>query len=162
MIRWIFPLLLITPLIEIALFIYVGGQIGLLWTLAVVVLTAVVGSFLLSRHGQAVWQRFVNRSASGEFPARELFDAVCLGIAAGLLLTPGFFTDAVGFALILPPVRAVLFRELSKRMVTGAAGSMSPGGGSAFYASYGSGASRPSGATPGRIIDGESEDVTGQ
>ena len=101
MIRWIFPLLLITPLIEIALFIYVGGQIGLLWTLAVVVLTAVVGSFLLSRHGQAVWQRFVNRSASGEFPARELFDAVCLGIAAGLLLTPGFFTDAVGFALIL-------------------------------------------------------------
>jgi len=104
------------PLTEIAVFIQVGGILGLWPTLAVVVLTAVAGTALLRRQGLATLQRAQQNVANGELPGAEIFDAVCLLVAGALLLTPGFVTDGVGALLLVPPLRAALRRGLARRL----------------------------------------------
>ena len=104
------------PLVEIAVFIQVGGWIGLGWTLTLVVLTAVLGTWQLRAQGLATLLRAREQIDRGALPARELFDGACLLVAGALLLTPGFVTDATGFLLFLPPVRDLL-RELLARYV---------------------------------------------
>ncbi len=104
------------PLIEIGLFIEVGGYIGLWPTLALVVATAIVGSWKLRMQGLATLARGREQLDRGELPARELFDGFCLVIAGALLLTPGFLTDAVGLALFLPPFRDMLRTWLARRL----------------------------------------------
>ena len=96
------------PIIEIAGFITVGSWIGLWWTLGTVLLTAIVGTALVRSQSTSVLARINEELAVGEIPARALFDGLCLLAAALLLLTPGFFTDAIGIALLLPPVRALI------------------------------------------------------
>lgn len=100
------------PLIEIAVFIQVGGIIGLWPTIAVVVLTAVIGAALLRQQGSATLTRAQREMAEHRIPVRELFDAVCLLLAGALLLTPGFVTDLAGFALLVPLVRRTLGMRL--------------------------------------------------
>jgi UPF0716 protein FxsA len=104
------------PLIEIGLFIEVGGYIGLWPTLALVVATAIVGSWQLRMQGLATLARGREQLDRGQLPARELFDGFCLVIAGALLLTPGFLTDAVGLALFLPPFRDMLRAWLARRL----------------------------------------------
>jgi UPF0716 protein FxsA len=104
-------LLVLAPLTEIAVLIEVGGRIGLWPTLALVVLTAVVGVLMIRLQGFVVVKRLRAQLDRGEPPLREVFDAVCLVIAGVLLLTPGFVTDVIGALLLLPPVRAALFRR---------------------------------------------------
>ena len=96
------------PLIEIAVFIQVGGLIGLWPTLALVVLTAIIGSWLLRSQGLATLARGRSQLDQGQLPTREIFDGLCLLFAGALLLTPGFFTDAFGFLLFLPAFRDLL------------------------------------------------------
>ncbi|MEC8039075.1 MAG: FxsA family protein, partial [Pseudomonadota bacterium] len=96
------------PIIEIAGFITLGSWIGLWWTLGTVLLTAIVGTALVRSQSTSVLARINEQLAVGEIPARALFDGLCLLAAALLLLTPGFFTDAIGIALLLPPVRALI------------------------------------------------------
>ncbi len=102
----------ITPIIEIAVFIEIGGLIGLWPTIAVVVVTALAGAALLRAQGLATLARAQQSLARGEFPVRQVFDGACLLVAGALLLTPGFVTDGVGLALFLPPVRDFLGRRL--------------------------------------------------
>ena len=102
--------LVITPIVEIAVFIQIGGLIGLWPTLAIVVITAVAGTALLRAQGLATLARARESLARGEFPVRQVFDGACLLVAGALLLTPGFVTDGVGLALFLPPVRELLRR----------------------------------------------------
>jgi UPF0716 protein FxsA len=104
------------PLIEIGLFIEIGGFIGLWPTLALVVLTAAIGSWQLRTQGLATLARGRQQLDRGQLPARELFDGFCLVIAGALLLTPGFMTDAVGLALFVPGFRDLLRRSLARRM----------------------------------------------
>jgi UPF0716 protein FxsA len=104
------------PLIEIALFIEVGGAIGLWPTLAIVVMTAIAGSGLLRHQGTATLARARRQLDNNVLPARELFDGVCLLFAGALLLTPGFFTDTVGLLLFVPAVRDML-RTFAARYV---------------------------------------------
>ncbi len=104
------------PLVEIAVFVQVGGWIGLGPTLTLVVLTAVLGTWQLRAQGLATLLRARDQIDRGALPARELFDGACLLVAGALLLTPGFVTDAAGFLLVLPPVRDLL-RELLARYV---------------------------------------------
>ncbi len=104
------------PLIEIGLFIEIGGFIGLWPTLALVVLTAAVGSWQLRAQGLATLARGRQQLDRGQLPTRELFDGFCLVIAGALLLTPGFMTDAVGLALFVPGFRDLLRRFLASRM----------------------------------------------
>ncbi len=104
------------PLIEIALFIVVGGEIGLWPTLAVVVATAVVGTILLRFQGFAVARAARTQLNEGQPPVEPMLHGIGLVFAAAFLITPGFFTDAVGFLLLLPPVRSFAIRMILSRM----------------------------------------------
>lgn len=112
----LFIIFVIIPLIEISLFITVGDAIGLFNTLFLCFLTAVIGSVFI-RH-QGLKTLFSARSAlnHNEMPVQEMFDGICIAVAGALLLTPGFFTDAIGFSLLVPPFREFMRKEIAKRM----------------------------------------------
>jgi UPF0716 protein FxsA len=99
---------IIVPVVEIAVFIHLGGEIGLWNTVLLIVLTAIMGTWLLKSQGLATLQRAQESLGRQVFPIAEVFDGLCLVIAGVLLLTPGFVTDAVGFLLFLPFVRVIL------------------------------------------------------
>lgn len=101
-------LFILTPLIEIYLFIEVGTAIGALPTILLVVITAIVGVALLRQQGLSTMQRVQKQMQHGEIPAVGMLEGMMLFFAGALLLTPGFFTDAIGFALLIPPVRKAL------------------------------------------------------
>ena len=104
------------PLVEIGLFIEVGGRLGLGPTLALVVLTAVIGAWLVRQQGISVLLRAQRQLAEGALPVVEVFEGLCVLIAGALLLTPGFFTDAVGALLLVPAVRRRLYRRLRRHI----------------------------------------------
>ncbi len=108
--------LLIIPVVEIAAFIIVGDVIGLWPTLLMILVTAVLGTILLRRQGLALFAQMRREMDAGRVPARELADAVMLLAAGILLLTPGFVTDTIGFALFLPPVRAAIRSFVASRV----------------------------------------------
>jgi len=116
-----FPLLalafLAIPLFEIFLFIQVGGVIGAWPTVGLVVLTAVVGAFLLRQQGFATLHRFQTSMQAGCLPALELLEGMALLVGGVLLLMPGFFTDAIGFLLLLPPTRRALVLWMMRHAV---------------------------------------------
>jgi UPF0716 protein FxsA len=107
-----FPILaflfIAVPLLEIFLFIQVGGWIGAWPTIGLVVLTAIAGAFLLRWQGLATLFRARQSLDRGQLPARELLEGVFLVFGGALLLTPGFFTDAIGFACLIPPARRAM------------------------------------------------------
>lgn len=113
---WLFLAFLLVPLIEIALFIQVGGWIGLWPTLAVVVLTAIAGTALVRSQGAQALAQLRSSFDSLRDPTEPLAHGAMILFSGALLLTPGFFTDAVGFALLIPGVRRALLRELRKRI----------------------------------------------
>ncbi|WP_299936338.1 FxsA family protein [uncultured Pelagimonas sp.] len=113
---WLFIAFLAVPLIEIGLFIQVGGAIGLWPTLAIVVLTAILGTFLVRTQGINAINNLQNSFSRLEDPSEPLAHGAMILISGALLLTPGFFTDAVGFALLMPPVRSAVFAWAKKRV----------------------------------------------
>ena len=135
--------LVIVPIIEIAVFVEVGGAIGLWPTLAVVVATAIAGGTLLRLQGLATMARAREALARNEMPLKEVVDGVFLLVAGLLLLTPGFVTDGVGFVLFVPGVRAGLRALLARRLA--ATGIHAP--------------SAPRGRPGGTTIDGEYREV---
>ncbi|MFQ5995416.1 MAG: FxsA family protein [Acidiferrobacterales bacterium] len=108
---------LIVPLVEIWLLITVGGVVGVGWTIFLVVLTAVIGASLVRAQGLATLARSRSMLDQGELPALELLEGVALLLAGALLLTPGFFTDAVGFVLLVPAWRRGVIKGLLKRQI---------------------------------------------
>ncbi|MEO1316387.1 MAG: FxsA family protein [Pseudomonadota bacterium] len=155
----LFLALLLVPLIEIGLFIEVGGWIGLWPTIAVVILTAVIGTVLLRAQGLATLNELQARLARGDDPGRTLAHGALILVAGVVLLTPGFFTDAVGFMLLIPPVRDVAIAWLARRMVVAGAAHVqaraSWRGGTAD--GHGPAAGRTTGG--GATIDGEYEPI---
>lgn len=116
---WLFIILIVVPIIEIALFIKVGGAIGLWPTLGTVVLTAVVGSMLLRAQGIATLTKLQSSLKTGANPMDPIANGALILVAGVVLLTPGFFTDAVGFALLVPPIRIVVIKWISSRIASG-------------------------------------------
>ena len=108
---------LLVPIIEIYLLIQVGQVIGAGWTIFLVVLTAVIGVALLKIQGLSTLNRAQQKMQANELPAREILEGMGLVVAGALLLTPGFFTDAVGFLLLFPPTRIWLVSAVASRMV---------------------------------------------
>lgn len=106
------PLLLLiflaVPIFEVYLLIQVGSVIGALPTVALVVLTAVIGVGLLRHQGLATLARAQQSLNAGQMPAIELLEGVGLLVAGAFLLTPGFFTDTLGFLLLIPTFRQAL------------------------------------------------------
>ncbi|QGY00154.1 FxsA family protein [Roseovarius faecimaris] len=113
---WLFLAFLAVPLIEIALFIQVGGAIGLWPTLGIVVLTAILGTVLVKTQGALAMNNLRGSFSRLEDPSEPLAHGAMILVSGALLLTPGFFTDAVGFALLMPPVRSAVFAWLRKRV----------------------------------------------
>jgi len=113
---WLFFAFLAVPLIEIALFIQIGGLIGLWPTLLIVVLTALAGTFLVRSQGAQAMAQLRGAFNDLQDPTEPLAHGAMILFSGALLLTPGFFTDAVGFALLMPPVRRAVFAWLRKRV----------------------------------------------
>ncbi|MEP5154647.1 FxsA family protein [Planktotalea sp.] len=113
---WLFLAFLSVPVIEIALFIQVGGAIGLWPTLGIVVLTAVLGTFLVRTQGALAMNNLRQSFGTLSDPSEPLAHGAMILVSGALLLTPGFFTDAVGFALLVPGVRSAVFRYLKSRI----------------------------------------------
>lgn len=97
------------------MFIQVGDIIGLGPTLLMVFVTAIIGVNLLKSQGLSVWQDIQNQLAQGQIPALAMASAAQLLFAGGLLLTPGFVTDIIGFSLLVPAVRLFVAKQMMKR-----------------------------------------------
>lgn len=106
---WLFIAFIAVPIIEISLFIQVGGLIGLWPTLAIVLITAILGTAMVRTQGMQVLAKLQNSMAGNGNPAEQMVHGAMILFSGALLLTPGFFTDAVGFALLIPAVRVALF-----------------------------------------------------
>lgn len=138
------PLLLLAlPFLEIAGFVVVGSHIGVLWTLALVILAGVLGAVLLRVQGFGSMARIRTELAAGRDPSQELANTVMILVAGVLLLIPGFITDIFGLLLFLPPVRQLAWRFLSKRVTVMT-------GGFGGFGSTGSGPRSGSRSGPGR------------
>jgi UPF0716 protein FxsA len=115
---WLFLGFIIVPVIEILLFSFVATRIGIGWTLLLVVITAFVGSWLVSRQGRATWVDLRLQLAAGEVPTKPIVHGAMILVAGALLLTPGFLTDAIGLALLVPTVREFLRRWGAQRLAS--------------------------------------------
>ncbi|MGF1752587.1 membrane protein FxsA [Vibrio makurazakiensis] len=116
-----FPILLLlfifVPIIEIGLFIQVGGFLGLWPTIALVLVTAFVGASLVRSQGIQTLMSVQGRLQQGEMPAQQILEGVMLAVAGVLLLTPGFMTDALGMLVLLPAPRAIIAKKMMEKMV---------------------------------------------
>lgn len=110
-------LFIVMPIAEMAVLIQVGSVIGVLPTIGLVLLTAVIGAALLKQQGLATLTRANQRLNSGELPAKEVAEGLILAVGGALLLTPGFITDTVGFLCLIPGTRHWLVAQAMKRMV---------------------------------------------
>jgi len=146
--RFLFILFLVVPIVEIYFLITVGSAIGVGMTIALILLTAFIGAFLVRSQGFSTMNNVQMQLAKGAMPAMEMFEGLFLVVAGALLLTPGFVTDAIGFACLTPPLRRWLINKMMTRGVLGQVAS--PDG----FAEQ----QRPE-ATPNRVIDGEFRDL---
>jgi UPF0716 protein FxsA len=112
---WLFLILVGVPIIEIGLFIELGGFLGLWPTLAIVVATALIGSLLLRTQGLSTLEELKRTAETGQSPAGPMANGALILVAGLLLLTPGFFTDSFGFLLMVPPIRTLLIKWIATR-----------------------------------------------
>ena len=114
-------LFIVVPIAELWVIVQVGQAIGIGWTLLLLLVAAVLGSVLARAQGRIAWRRFSEAVSAGRAPAREVVDGALILLGGTLLLTPGFLSDVLGIAFLLPPTRALvrrlLVRRLARRMV---------------------------------------------
>lgn len=110
-------LFLVIPILEIYILIKVGSSemLGPLWTIFLVVFTAVVGAFLLRQQGLSTLARLQGNLSQGKIPAQEMVEGVLLAVGGALLMTPGFVTDTIGFLCLLPFSRKFFAKGIIKR-----------------------------------------------
>jgi len=110
------PLLfIIIPLVELYVIIAVGEEIGALWTVILVLLTAVIGVNLLRMQGMSTLMRAQQNMAQGAVPAMEMMEGIILAVGGVLLITPGFITDSIGFLCLIPASRRAIIRYIVAR-----------------------------------------------
>ena len=142
----------VVPLAELALLIWIGSLTSVSGTIAIVLVTGFGGAALAKHQGWQTWRRLQDGMRSGEPPADALLDGVMILIAGALMITPGVLTDAVGFALLLPPVRGLLKARLRSRLMANAAVQFR----SFHSAGMGNGGTADISSTPaGTVIDAE-------
>lgn len=116
---------LIVPFVEIYLLLQVGGLIGAFPTIFLVVASAVLGAWLLRSQGFATWRRLQDNLQQGVMPAYEIIEGAILLVGGALLLTPGFFTDALGFVCLIPALRRKLAQYIiDHHLLTAVGGSV--------------------------------------
>lgn len=117
--RLLLLLFIIVPVVEMWLLITVGQHIGALSTIGLVLLTAFIGISLLRYQGSMALLKARMKMNSGELPAREMADGLFFAVGGALLLTPGFVTDAIGFACLTPGIRTLMIHFFSKHLLKG-------------------------------------------
>jgi len=115
--RLLLILFIIVPLFELYILIQIGNLLGVLPTIMLVIITALIGALLLRYQGLQTLARVQNKLQQGEIPAAELIGGVILLLSGALLLTPGFFTDCIGFLCLLPTFRTRLATSFLKRLI---------------------------------------------
>lgn len=113
---WLLLAFVAVPMIEIALFIQVGGFIGIWWTLLIVLATAMAGSYLVRQQGLRELSKLQQSFSDMKDPSEPLANGAMILFAGALLLTPGFFTDVVGLSLLVPTVRRAAFQWIKARI----------------------------------------------
>ena len=108
-------LFIVVPIVELVVIIQVGQAIGVVPTIALLIVMGLGGSWLMKREGIGVYRRIEAQLAAGRMPGRDLVDGFLILFGGALMLTPGFVSDFLGISLLLPPVRAVVRRVLAKR-----------------------------------------------
>ena len=109
-------LFILVPTAELYLFINIGSKIGLGPTVAIIIVTAILGASLTKSQGQRAMAKFQATTAAGRMPAKEAIDGLMILLAGAVLITPGFLTDTVGFLLLVPPFRAIVASYAGKRL----------------------------------------------
>jgi UPF0716 protein FxsA len=110
----LFLIFTLVPVIELGLLIKIGSHIGVINTIAIVILTALVGSYLVRQEGIAVVFRIRESMQQGVFPADDLMNGALILVAGALLLTPGFFTDAIGMLFLIPVTREYIKKHVKR------------------------------------------------
>ena len=105
----------VVPLVELALLLWLASLTDWWFTLCLVVLTGIVGAWLARWQGFRAWRRIQDELAAGRLPTDSLLDGLMILVAAAVLVTPGVLTDLFGFALLVPPFRAMVKRYLAGR-----------------------------------------------
>ena len=126
--RFLFALFIAIPILEMVVLIQVGQQIGALWTIVLVLLTAFIGINLLRYQGLSTLNRATWRMQSGQIPAQEMLEGILLAVGGALLLTPGFVTDTIGFLLLVPFTRQFFASRLMGRFKSFASANAAGGG----------------------------------
>ncbi len=125
---WLILIFIVVPIAELYVIIKVGEAIGLIPTLVLLLLDAVLGSMLWRHQGRAAWIRFNRALAENRLPHKEVFDGVLIIVGGALLITPGFLTDILGLILLIPPTRAIVrafaARRVRRRVTMGAGPTM--------------------------------------
>ena len=145
----LFILLVGMPIVEVATFIEVGGRLGLWPTIGLVILTAAVGSWIIRLQGLGLLATVQRQMAEGALPVFEVFSGVCLLVGGALLLTPGFVTDGLGFLLLWPTFRRLVYGRFRDRIDVRSATMGTPSGRREDRR----------GRKPGEVIEGEFEEV---
>ena len=112
----LFKLVLIfiaTPIVELAVLVYIGTLLGVLYTILIVVITGLIGAFLAKNQGLTTLSRIRSSTESGVLPTAELLQGALILIGGLLLLTPGLITDLVGFGMLIPQARNIVAKGLS-------------------------------------------------
>jgi UPF0716 protein FxsA len=110
-------LFIVVPIVELFVIIQVGEAIGVLPTIALLIVDSVLGSMLMRSQGRTAWRRFNAALAEGRMPHREVLDGVLVIFGGAFLLTPGFLTDVLGAILLLPPTRAFVRGVVARRLL---------------------------------------------
>jgi UPF0716 protein FxsA len=108
----LFILFIVLPLAELYVIIQLAGVIGILPTIALLLIDSIAGTMLMKSQGRTAWRRFNEANAAGRIPAREVADGALIILGGAFLLTPGFITDIIGFVLLIPPTRATFRRTV--------------------------------------------------
>ena len=117
MLPWLLLAFIVVPIAELAIIIQVGQEIGVLWTIVLLLADSILGSLLVRSQGRSAWRRFTTAMQAGRPPATEVVDGALILLGGALLLTPGFLSDLMGIALLAPPTRALLRRVALRRVI---------------------------------------------
>lgn len=113
---YLFLIFVLVPVIELTLLIEIGSVIGTMNTIAIILLTAVIGAYMVKLEGLGVMSRIQQNMNEGVFPAEELINGMMILIAGVLLLTPGFFTDVIGFLMVFPVTRNII-KKIARHII---------------------------------------------
>lgn len=158
-------LLIVVPIVELYVLVQVADGLGWGVSIALLLAVSVIGSLLMKWQTVGAFGRVTAKIAKGEMPSNELVDAALMIFGAALLLTPGFFTDVVGLAMFIPPLRMIPRRMILSRVTTkvatissAAGGGFGPGVGFNFGSGFGTGAPGTS-SRRGSFIDIDDDDI---